>query len=809
MDAVGLLVRSLLRRRWRSYLAIALLVGIGGSAALAAGAAARRTLSAYPAYVRHAKVSDLSVITGPLDSESASEFSRLDAVLPRGSAIYGQINVGPVGRDGAFDLDAFPFVEQVGSVDGRYLDQDRVAVTRGRLPDPEREDEVIINEVFADQYDVDVGQGLSLATAPADPGDNPGAGFELGPLHRFKARVVGVGLLPAEVVQDDIDRVPRIIFTPALTAPNIESINYAWQGLRLRGGGADVKAVERELTARAEAAGLEGILFQEQSAITEKVQRSVRPLAASLGLFAGIMALTVAVLGGLALSRQLTFERVDQQTLRGMGMGPLARAAPGVIVGSAAVVVGLALAVLGALALSPVAPMGRVRKVDVDPGVALDVTAVIGGAAALGAVLFVLLVVLAERSVRRPGAESRAEPSRIANAAAGIGAPATVGIRMALEPGRGAGAVPVRINLAALVTAVVVVVTAISFSASLDRLIARPELFGAPWDGAIVADGGYGAVPLDRIGPALDEDPRVTGWGAAGFARLQVGQTSVPSIGFVVGSGGVAPPVLRGRLPGADDEVLLAQSTYDDVGVGVGERVAVRGQRGTRQMTVVGVGVLPAIGPVFAEHTGPGTGALVTGAALARIDGGPQSRPGMVVVRLRGGGESEQDLQRVADALPQGEDTGAYDVFTDQRPADITNAGAMGAAPATLAAVLGLAAVVALTLTVAVSTRRRRRDLAVMKVLGFTRRQLATAVAWQATASMGVGVVVGTALGIVAGRWLWRAFAEQLNVVPDPSTPLLLLGAIAGGLIAAANLVAAPVGRIAARVPAASVLRSE
>lgn len=715
--------------------------------------------------------------------------------------------MGPVGSDGAFDFDAFPFIEQVGSVDGRYLDQDRMAITRGRLPEPEREDEVIINEVFADEYDIDVGHVFSLATAPADEGDNPGQGFEAGPRHRFNARVVGVGLLPGEVVQDDVDRVPRIIFTPALTRE--ASINYAWQGLRLRGGGSDVKGAQRELTAIAAAAGLDGVLFQEQSAITEKVQRSVRPLAASLGVFAGIVALAVIVLGGLALSRQLSFERLDQRTLRGMGMSPLARATPGVVVGSAAVAFGLALAVLGALALSPLAPMGQVRKVDVDPGMSLDVTAVLGGAAALGAVLLVMLMVLAVRSVGREGTGSRAEPSRIANAAVGMGAPATVGIRMALEPGRGAGAVPVRINLAALITAVVVVVTAISFSASLDRLIARPELFGVPWDGAIAADGGYGAVPLDRVGPALDKDPRVTGWGAAGFARLQVGRTSVPSIGFMVGSGGVAPSVLRGRLPRADDEVLLAQSTYEEVGVAIGERVGVRGQAGTRQMAVVGVGVLPAIGPVFAEHTSPGTGALVTASALSRIDGGPQSPPGIVVVRLRDGGAAEPDLQRVADALPRGEDTGTYDVITDQRPADITNAGAMGAAPATLAAVLGLAAVLALTLTVAVSARRRRHDLAVMKVLGFTHRQLAGAVAWQATTSMAFAVVVGTGLGIVAGRSLWRAFAEQLHVVPDPSTPLLLLGAVAVVLMVAANLVAAPVGRIAGRVPAAAVLRSE
>ncbi|MDQ1374670.1 MAG: putative transport system permease protein, partial [Actinomycetota bacterium] len=309
MSAVAVLVRSLLRRRWRSYLAIALIVGIGGGVALTAGAAARRTLSAYPAYLRSAHVSDLSVITGALDTGSAADFARLDAVVPGGAATYGQINVGPLTPKGDFATDSLPVFEQVGSIDGRYLVQDRMAVIRGRLPRLDRTDEVAVNEAFADFYNIDVGHVFSFGVAPADQGDQPGQGFEAGPLSRFKARVVGVGLLPGEVVQDDVDRIPRIVFTPALTKPNVASINYGWEGLRLRDGPRAVHAVERTLTAKAKTAGTDGIAFQEQAATTDKVQRSVRPLATSLGVFAGIVALAVVVLAALTLSRQLTFER--------------------------------------------------------------------------------------------------------------------------------------------------------------------------------------------------------------------------------------------------------------------------------------------------------------------------------------------------------------------------------------------------------------------------------------------------------------------------------------------------------------------
>src|SRR5439155_11281898 len=112
-------------------------------------------------------------------------------------------------------------------------------------------------------------------------------------------------------------------------------------------------------------------------------------------------------------------------------------------------------------------------------------------------------------------------------------------------------------------------------------------------------------------------------------------------------------------------------------------------------------------------------------------------------------------------------------------PADIANSSSMGAAPATLAIALVTAAVGSMALTIAVSTRRRRRDLALLKTIGFTRRQISGALAWQATLTMAVAVVVGTVCGVVVGRVVWRAFAHQLHVVPDPVAPTAALVGIA------------------------------
>jgi hypothetical protein len=44
--------------------------------------------------------------------------------------------------------------------------------------------------------------------------------------------------------------------------------------------------------------------------------------------------------------------------------------------------------------------------------------------------------------------------------------------------------------------------------------------------------------------------------------------------------------------------------------------------------------------------------------------------------------------------------------------------------------------------------RRRRRDLALLKALGFTRRQISATIAWQATSTVAVGLLIGVPVGI-------------------------------------------------------------
>jgi ABC-type antimicrobial peptide transport system permease subunit len=103
---------------------------------------------------------------------------------------------------------------------------------------------------------------------------------------------------------------------------------------------------------------------------------------------------------------------------------------------------------------------------------------------------------------------------------------------------------------------------------------------------------------------------------------------------------------------------------------------------------------------------------------------------------------------------------------------------------------------------------RRRRETGLLKSLGFVRLQVAASVCWQATTIALAGIAVGVPVGIAAGRVLWRVFATNFGVVPVPVVPALL-AALAAGVLAAANLLAAVPALLAARSHPGELLRAE
>jgi ABC-type lipoprotein release transport system permease subunit len=129
--------------------------------------------------------------------------------------------------------------------------------------------------------------------------------------------------------------------------------------------------------------------------------------------------------------------------------------------------------------------------------------------------------------------------------------------------------------------------------------------------------------------------------------------------------------------------------------------------------------------------------------------------------------------------------------------------------PLVLAALLGLAAVAFIAHTLVSSIRRRRRDLAVLKTLGFGRRQVSATVAWQATTFGCIALLFGIPIGLAAGRWIWSTYANQLGLFPESVLPGWQVLLMIPATLLVANLVALVPGWLAGRIRPAAALRTE
>ena len=127
---------------------------------------------------------------------------------------------------------------------------------------------------------------------------------------------------------------------------------------------------------------------------------------------------------------------------------------------------------------------------------------------------------------------------------------------MALEPGRGRTAVPVRSALAGTVVAVAAMVAAAVFGASLLGLVSVPHRYGQNWTQSI--DFMTPTTPKSLAGPVHGDPALVSGYALGDFGQLAVNRRVVPAIGVdpVRGHGFVTllagrPPRHPGRSPWA------------------------------------------------------------------------------------------------------------------------------------------------------------------------------------------------------------------------------------------------------------------
>ncbi len=836
MSAVGYRFRSELRARWRAWLALAILIGLAGGASLMLFAGSLRTGSAHERFRSAQRAFDvgLQVSCKPEvrdnrgDTSCFAAMARLPAVadattvvsLPSLIETLDGRSIQP-NPDDPCDSDPGA-VETVYDLSGKYgTTLNRSRFVAGRPANPAAADEVVLSQDTAERLGLHPGSELRIRLfGAAECEDAPEKWHD-----PVRVRVVGVQLSPGEIRPPSGTFLQSLRVTPAFVRrAGAVANHFDYFAVRLRSD-----ASIAELRTQAHEAGYEIGVALSQANTASAVERAIRPNQVSLEILALLSGFAAVAVLGQILVRQTFVESDDDARLSALGMRTRERVAlaslRGAIVGLAAA----AVAVVAAVAASPLMPIGLARSIEPDRGFSFD-----GSALGIGAMLTFLFVVAitavtAASLAKRGDREVRVRRAVLANFAAGAGfSPAAVsGTRLALERGAGTTAVPVASSFVGLMIAVVAVVGSLTFGAGLTHLQATPRLVGWNWDVAMT-------LPQLEDPSAMSYDEARTrverAFGAhrvADFAKgtlfspfpqgrdLQVGPDRLDVGGFIAfdGSARVGPSVITGRKPSQADEILLGPRTLSAVGLHVGDEVAVfgavsppggawddPGQETSTRMTIVGTGLAPMTESL-------GRGAAVTLEGLRRLS--PEATEQAWFVRIPPGSDRAAVVSAYRSGFPRSMRKSIESFGMERFELSALNLEQIRSVPVLFAVIMGLMAAAVLAHVLAVASRARRRDMAVLRALGFSRGQTLRTVAWQSTIYSLGSLVIGIPVGVLLGRLAWRTYAVHLGAVPEAATPLVACLAVAVAALSLGGVLAIVPAWRAARTPAAVALRAE
>ncbi len=267
----------------------------------------------------------------------------------------------------------------------------------------------------------------------------------------------------------------------------------------------------------------------------------------------------------------------------------------------------------------------------------------------------------------------------------------------------------------------------------------------------------------------------------------------MPAIGLDQLRGNGFLTLLAGRAPAGSREIALGQRTLHVLGLHIGQQVQVGVDGTTSPNRIVGSAVFAAFSVGGGSATDLGTSAVVSASALSQPNPPFCARPAtcynFFLLKYRPGTDLQAAAAQVMRAVTRtGCPKGLCLVTTDQRPSDIQDYTGVRDTPLILGAVLALLAVWTLAHVLLTGVRRRRRDLAVLKILGLLRSQLVRMVSWQASALAATALLVGLPAGLLAGRQAWALFAGSVGVAGAADVPLpIVLPVIPVTLLAASR----------------------
>jgi len=770
------------RRIWRQLVFLGVVAGIIGGAVLGAAAGARRSSSAYDRllHVSQSPHEVLSVLDHAAAVESWMRSSPLVDHVATGSVMLGR----QPGSENWYSLYAPLDMRTFGT---------GAAIVRGRLPSENRADEVFITLRTSKNTGLDIGDALTFrayeraqtAGVLSNPWTAPAG-------EQVTVRIVGVARDPTDA---QLSQTIKLLFgTPAFARAHASTATYTPVFVWLKGGPAAEIRFESALAPFAQSLPNSILNVVASRAGAQAADQSSRPVAIGLLIFA-----LVALLAGLiaivqTLRRGLVTRRADDGlVLSALGATRTDRGAAQVIASLPYIVLATAIAIATCYAASSIFPIGATRALEPSPGLRADALVLtLGGAA------WFLLLLAVTTLVAWSDAGTRMRPRRTAKGrrgeivAANRALPAAIGARFALRPGASSAARK-RAAFAGAIVAVAGVIGSMVFTRSLDAFTSTPTRFGLGFDLSL-------ELPSDRAQSTLaqlsaDNDLAAVAESLSGPVTL-AGRTVV---GYSLDDrkDEIPATVRAGALPERDDEIALGPKLLAALHKRIGDRVDLDTPGGKRSLRIVGTVLSPG-----SESNAFNEEAVLTSRTLDDATPYPSI---YALVRVRPGASLDTVTSRLHARYPYG----VTDESQAHAPGPVRNLEQVARLPLTLVLFFALLGATALAQAVFLTASEYRRDIAVLRGLGFTRVQVAGVLVGSATSVAAAALVMGIPAGVAAGTFGWRAVADALYVAPAVGIPIAAVAALSIGLLGYALLVGIVPARLAVRRPPAVALHAE
>ena len=784
MGVAWLVATADLRRNRVRLVALALLVALAGGVSVASVLGAERSRTSLDRFIEETNAAD--VFVGGDDPEQLSAVSEIPGV-----AAASRISILGLSPRNEPEGLWFPMIH---SHDGRIpYELNGARVVDGELPSPDDDDRIALHEATADQLGVAVGDPLPMVgLTPSDVEEMNENQGELdapsGP--RFELEVAALVRDPLDVMNRPEDPVMTWL-TEGVAERFVDEVGSIADGTFVElEPGTDFESFASEVRD----AGLE-VQLERWVGSGSVSDTGFGPTLDLIGDGLSIFGLVVAVAGllviGQALMRSAMDRRDDGATLDALGLDRrsrlLASCAPGVVVA----LVGGALVAPAALVLSTLFPIGLAGRAEPEPGMEPH-----GGIFLGGGLTIIVLLALAAATARI--AERRVSHAHAGARSAGLlRTPGAVGRTMS----SGAGST-VRSTRAAVLLGAAGVAAALVFANSLDDLLGTPEHYGWSFDTAF--SGERYDTPDVEDGVDLAADPAVAEVARAIF-QIELDVEGSPMSGYAVGdgSGEIGPVVADGSVPRAADEVAIGRESMRRLGVSIGDLVEISSGDTSESFHIVGQAVVP----VSSDGGRIGDGVTMTLPAAARLG-------------LRGDTpcEDSECYRQTTVRWHDGADIGAardrllaegteFDRPTP--PPEVERLDEVQSIPWVLAALLAVLAAAAAVHAIAVTARRCRHDLAVLRALGATPADARRGVTSHAVSMVVTAAVLGAGAGVAIGRLLWGSVAGSVGVVSAPAVPVVVVLLLPVGIVALAAVASLLPARRAGQVRPSAILRAE